>query len=99
MDHTLSGNQRTRLALRDADRAFLRDYQNFGLLNHVIAAEAFRRAYEYADEVAGRVREQIERLPAEEAAAMALRLNDGSRVQTVAVARLLSTRLLNSVDV
>lgn len=72
------------------DRAFLREYLQFGYIHHVVAAEALRSAYERADETATIVREQVERTDRATAPATASRLNDGARVQTVAVARLLS---------
>jgi hypothetical protein len=76
--------------LIDRDRAFIREYLQFGYMHHVIAAEALRSAYERADETATIVREQVERTDRATAAVMASSLNDGARVQTVVVARLLS---------
>ncbi len=77
-----------RLSLRD--RAYLQDFVAFGYMNHVVAAEAFRRAYAEPDAAATKMRQQVQRLTEEDAAAEAGRLNDGARVQTIVVARLMS---------
>src|ERR1035437_6547567 len=76
--------------IRERDRVFINEYLQFGYMHHVIAAEALRSAYERADAVATRMREQVERVDRPTATAIAARLNDGARVQTVVVARLLS---------
>jgi hypothetical protein len=76
--------------LSDRDRGFLRDYLQFGYLHHVVAAEALRSAYERAGDTAAAVRAQVERIDRQTAETMAADLNDGARVQTVVVARLLS---------
>jgi len=76
--------------LSPRDRAFLHEYVQFGHIHHVIAAEALRSAYERADDTATAMREQIERTDRTTAETTARRLNDGARVQTVVVARLLS---------
>jgi hypothetical protein len=76
--------------LSNLDRQFLPEFVQFGCMHHVIAAEALRSAYERADETAGRVREQVERTDATTATTMAKSLNDGARVQTAVVARLLN---------
>jgi hypothetical protein len=78
------------LALSERDRAYLRDYVQFGLMNHVVAAEALRSAYEHAQEVATATRQLLERVDEATAANLAARLNDGARVQTIVVARLMS---------
>ena len=72
------------------DRAFLREYVKFGYMHHVVATEALRSAYERYAETAGAVRMQVERVDRETGAVMAAKLNDGARVPTVVVARLLS---------
>ena len=76
--------------MNQRDLAFLHDFVQFGLLHHVTGAEAFRRAYEEADSAAAAVREQVERVDPTTARDLAARLNDGARVQTICVARLLS---------
>lgn len=78
------------LSLRERDRLFLHEHVQFGLMHHVVVAEALRSAYERSDETATAMRVQIERTTAEEAARVASELNDGARVQTIVVARLLS---------
>ena len=78
------------VSLTDRDRTFLHEYVQFGHLHHVVVAEALRSAYERADVTATAMREQVERTDRATAEAGARRLNDGARVQTVVVARLLS---------
>ena len=78
------------LALSERDRAYLRDYIKFGLMNHVVAAEALRSAYQQADGAAATVRQLLERVDEATAADMAAQLNDAARVQTIVVARLMS---------
>ena len=94
LQRSAAGSRRSRSPrwqpIRERDRAFLNEYLQFGYMHHVIAAEALRGAYERADAVATRMREQVERVDRPTATAMAVRLNDGARVQTVVVARLLS---------
>jgi hypothetical protein len=79
-----------RLAITARDRAYLRDYIKFGLMNHVVAAEALRSAYQHADGAAATVRQLLERVDKATAADMAGQLNDAARVQTIVVARLMS---------
>lgn len=76
--------------LSPRDRAYLQDFVAFGFLNHIVAAEAFRRAYAEPDAAAAKMRQQVQRLSEEDAAEEAARLNDGARVQTIMVARLVS---------
>ena len=78
------------LAVSERDRAYLRDYVQFGLMNHVVAAEALRSAYEHAQDAATATRQLLERVDEATAADMAAQLNDAARVQTVVVARLMS---------
>lgn len=78
------------LALSERDRAYLRDYIKFGLMNHIVAAEALRSAYQHAEGTAATVRQLLERVHEATAAGMAAQLNDAARVQTVVVARLMS---------
>jgi len=59
-------------------------------MHHVIAAEALRAAYQHATETATAMRAQVGRTDLATAHEVAIRLNDGARVQTVVVARLLS---------
>ena len=79
-----------RLALSERDRAYLRDHTKFGLMNHVVAAEALRSAYQHAEGAAATVRQLLERVDKATAADMAGQLNDAARVQTIVVARLMS---------
>jgi len=79
-----------RLAISERDRAYLRDYVKFGVMNHVLAAEALRSAYENAQDAATATRQLLERVDEATAADMAARLNDAARVQTIVVARLMS---------
>jgi tRNA A22 N-methylase len=74
------------LALSERDRAYLRDYIKFGLMNHVVAAEALRSTYEHAQDAATATRQLLERVDEATAANLAARLNDGARVQTIVVA-------------
>ncbi len=76
--------------LSPRDRAFLEDHIQFGYMNHVVATEGLRRAYAEPDMTATALRRQVDRLPEAEAAMEAARLNDGARVQTIIVARLVS---------
>lgn len=76
--------------LSTRDRAYMNDFVQFGFMNHVIAAEAFRRVYEEADATAVAMRVRVERIDPMEAKREAERLNDAARVQTIAVARLVS---------
>jgi len=85
-----AGSGSARRILTGRDRAFLREYIQFGYMHHVIAAEALRSAYERSHEIAIAMRQQIGRTDRPTAEATASRLNDGARVQTVVVARLLS---------
>ena len=85
-----TGQARRERPIRERDRIFLNEYVQFGFMHHVIAAEALRSAYEHADGVATRMREHVERTDRASAAEIASRMNDGARVQTVVVARLLS---------
>jgi hypothetical protein len=78
------------LALSERDRAYLRDYVQFGLMNHVVAAEALRSAYQHAQDAATATRQLLERVDEATAADMAARLNDAARIQTIVVARLMS---------
>ena len=78
------------LALSERDRAYLRDYINFGQMNHVVAAEALRSAYQHADGAAATVRQFQEGVDKAAATDMAAQLNDAARVQTIVVARLMS---------
>lgn len=78
------------LALSERDRAYLRDYIKFGLMNHVVVAEALRSAYQHAEGVAAAVRQLLERVDEATAADLAAQLNDAARVQTIVVARLMS---------
>ena len=50
------------LALSERDRAYLRDHTKFGLMNHVVAAEALRSAYQHAEGAAATVRQLLERV-------------------------------------
>ena len=51
-----------RLAITARDRAYLRDYIKFGLMNHVVAAEALRSVYQHAEGAAATVRQLLERV-------------------------------------
>lgn len=77
-------------ALSNRDRAYLQDFIQFGFMGHAVAAEAYRRAYEQAEAAAACVRSQLERIGPADAAAMAQELNDGARIQSIVVARLVS---------
>jgi hypothetical protein len=81
---------RNHLALSERDRAYLRDYLQFCLMNHVVAAEALRSTYQHAEGAAATVRQLLERVGKATAADMAGQLNDAARVQTIVVARLMS---------
>lgn len=70
------------------DLAFLNDYAQFGFMNHIVAALAFYYAGANAQEMAASVREVIEPVSAEDARKMAVELNDGARVQCIALPRL-----------
>ena len=78
------------MAVRERDRAYLRDYVQFGLMNHVVAAEALRSAYEHAQDAATATCQLLERVDEATAADMAAQLNDAARVQTIVVDRLMS---------
>lgn len=72
------------------DRAWVEDYIQFGVMNHVVAAEALRRAYAEAADVAAAIRTRVDRTDEKTGAATAARLNDAARIQTIVVARLTS---------
>lgn len=77
------------LAVSERDRAYLRDYVQFGLMNHVVAAEALRSAYEHAQDAATATRQLLERVDEATAVDMAAQFNDAARVQTIVVGRLM----------
>ncbi len=76
--------------LSDRDRVYLEDFVQFVVMNHVVVAEALRHAYAEPGVTAAAMRQQIDRLDPEAAAGRAEALNDGARVQTIIVARLMS---------
>jgi hypothetical protein len=78
------------MALSQRDREYLRDYVKFGLMNHVVVAEALRSAYEHAGDSATATRQRLDRVDKVTAADTAGQLNDAARVQTIVVARLVS---------
>jgi hypothetical protein len=78
------------VSLSPRDRVYLEDFVQFVVMNHVVVAEALRRAYAEPDISATAMRVQVDRLEAEAAAKRAKSLNDSARVQTIAVARLMS---------
>lgn len=87
---TRRARRATLARLLERDRVFLNEYVQFGLMHHVVAAEALRSAYERAEDTAAAMHEQIDRTDAATARATAIRRNDGARVQTIVVARLVS---------
>jgi hypothetical protein len=78
------------VSLSPRDRVYLEDFVQFVVMNHVVVAEALRRAYAEPDISATAMRVQIDRLEADAAAGRAKSFNDGARIQTIVVARLMS---------
>ena len=70
------------------DLAFLNDYVQFGFMNHIIAALAIYQVGVHPDQAAAGVRELMEGIDPDAAKRMVDDLNDGARVQRVALARL-----------
>jgi hypothetical protein len=70
------------------DREFLREYTQFSGLNHIVTAVALYNAGRHADGTAARLIQEVDLLGAKEAADSAGHLNEGARVQTVVVGRL-----------
>ena len=81
------------------DREFLSNYVRFSGLNHVITAVALYRAGVEADDTAIRLIQEVDLLDLEEASASARHLNQGARVQTVVIGRLLAEFVATIEDV
>jgi len=76
--------------MRERDTVFLQDYVTFGYLNHGIAALAYLRAAGAAREVASDLYMRAEGLSQHAARQRVQAANDGSRVEKIEAARLLS---------
>ena len=76
--------------MRERDIVFLRDFVTFGYLHHGIAALAYLRAEGAAQEVASDLYMRTEGLSQHDAQQRVQAANDGSRVEKITAARLLS---------